>query len=160
MHLLFRVLAAGIMITQVGSRAVSGEKHMKATGTFDVKVTSAETTTFEKSLHVGRYEIDKEWRGELSGTSKGEMLSTFTESSGSMAYVAMEQVMSRLNGKSGSFYLSHRATMTKGDAASGEMHIVVVRGSGTGELSGLSGELTIIMDASGKHSYVFDYELP
>ena len=160
MHLLFRLLAAGVMITQIGGHSGSGEKYMKATGTFDVKVTPAEATTFEKALNVGRYEIDKEWSGDFSGTSKGEMLTSFTESSGSMAYVAMEQVTGKLNGKSGSFYLAHRATMTKGDAASGEMHIVVVKGSGIGEFSGLSGELTIIIDASGKHSYVFEYELP
>ena len=133
---------------------------MKATGTFYVKVTPAETTTFEKAFNVGRYEIDKEWSGDFSGTSKGEMLTSFTESSGSMAYVAMEQVTGKLNGKVGSFYLAHRATMTKGDDASGEMHIIVVKGSGIGELVGLSGELTIIIDASGKHSYVLEYDLP
>ena len=49
--------------------------------------------------------------------------------------------------------------MTKGDGASGEMHIAVVKSSGTGDLIGLSGELTIIIDASGNHSYVFEYEL-
>lgn len=133
---------------------------MRATGTFDVKVTPAESTAFEKSMALGRYEVDKKWTGDLSGTSKGEMLTSFTESSGSMAYVAMEQVTATLDGKPGSFYLAHRATMTKGDATSGEMHIVVVKGSGTGALVGLSGQLTIIIDASGKHSYVFDYELP
>ena len=103
---------------------------------------------------------DKEWSGDFSGTSKGEMLTSFTENSGSMAYVAMEQVTGKLNGKSGSFYLAHRATMTKGDATSSEMHIVVVKGSGTGGLVGLSGDLTIIIDASGKHSYVINYEFP
>ena len=50
--------------------------------------------------------------------------------------------------------------MTKGDSASGEMSIVVVKGSGTGELAGLAGELTIIIDSAGKHSYVFEYTLP
>ncbi len=72
----------------------------------------------------------------------------------------MEQVTGQLGGKSGSFYLAHRATMKKGDAASGEMSIVVVKGSGTGQLTGLSGGLTIIIDASGKHSYVLEYEIP
>jgi len=88
------------------------------------------------------------------------MLTTLTESTGAMAYVAMEQVTGKLGGKSGTFYLAHKATMTKGDAASGEMSIVIVKGSGTGELAGISGQLTIIIDASGKHSYVLEYELP
>ena len=65
------------------------------------------------------------------------MLTSFTESTGSMAYVAMEQVTGKLGGKSGTFYLEHRATMTKGDAVSGEMNISIVKGSGTGELAGI-----------------------
>ncbi len=133
---------------------------MEAKGTFAVKVTPAEPTAFEKDMNAGRYEIGKTWAGDFTGTSKGEMLTSHTESTGSMAYVAMEQMTGTLGGKSGSFYLAHRATMTKGDAASGVMNIVVVKGSGTGELLGLTGELTIIIDAAGKHSYVFEYELP
>jgi len=133
---------------------------MEARGTFEVKITPAEATAFEKGMGVGRYEIDKSWAGDFVGTSKGEMLSSYTESTGSMVYVAIEQMTGKLGGKTGSFFLMHRATMTKGDAASGEMNVVVVKGSGTGELAGLSGVLTIIIDAAGKHSYVFEYELP
>jgi hypothetical protein len=158
MHLFFRLLAAAAMTAQIGGHVNTGDKHMEARGTFEVKVTPAEATTFEKAMGVGRYEIDKAWAGDFAGTSKGEMLSTFTESTGSMAYVAMEQVTGTLGGKSGSFYLVHRATMTKGDAASGEMSIVVVKGSGTGELKGLSGQLTI--DVTKGHSYVFEYQIP
>lgn len=133
---------------------------MEARGTFQVKVTPAEATAFEKAMGVSRYEVAKDWTGELAGESKGEMLTSFTESTGAMAYVAMEKVTGKLGGKSGTFYLAHRATMTKGDTASGEMSIVIVRGSGTGELAAISGSLTIIIDASGKHSYILDYELP
>jgi hypothetical protein len=111
-------------------------------------------------MGVSHYEVAKDWTGELAGESKGEMLTSLTESTGAMAYVAMEKVTGKLGGKSGTFYLAHRATMTKGDTASGEMSIVIVRGSGTGELAAISGSLTIIIDASGKHSYILDYELP
>jgi len=133
---------------------------MEATGTFQVKITPAQATAFEKEMGVGRHEIDKTWLGDFAGISTGEMLSSHTESTGSMAYVAMERLTGKLGGKSGSFYLAHRATMTKGDAASGEMNIVVVKSSGTEELAGLTGELKIIIDAAGKHSYVLEYELP
>jgi len=88
------------------------------------------------------------------------MLTSLTESTGAMAYVAMEHVTGTLGSRSGSFYLAHTATMKKGDAASGMMKIVVVKDSGTGDLAGLSGELTIIIYANGGHSYLFDYELP
>ena len=88
------------------------------------------------------------------------MLASHTESTGSNFYVALEQMTGKLGQRSGSFYLAHKATMTKGDAASGAMNVVVVKDSGTGELAGLAGELKIIIDATGKHSYVFEYELP
>jgi hypothetical protein len=160
MHLFLRLLSVTVIMVPIGGHANTGGKHMEARGTFEVKVTPAEATTFEKGIGVSRYEVIKDWSGDFAGTSKGEMLTSFTESTGAMAYVAMEQVTGRLDGKSGTFYLAHRATMTKGETASGEMSIVIVKSSGTGELAGMSGGLTIIIDASGKHSYNLDYELP
>lgn len=133
---------------------------MEAKGTFEVKVTPTEATPFEKGMGVARYEVEKSWTGDFAGSSRVEMVSSFTESTGVMAYVAMEQMTGQLSGKTGSFYLAHTATMTKGDAKSGKMNIVVVPGSGTGELAGIAGELTIIIDAHGKHSYIFNYTLP
>ena len=160
MYLFFILLAAVGLMVQISGHANTGGKHMEARGAFQVKITPAQATAFEKEMAVGRHQIDKTWVGDFAGMSKGEMLSSYTESTGSMAYVAMEQMTGKLGGKSGSFYLAHRATMTKGDAASGEMNIAVVKGSGTEELAGLTGELTIKIDAAGKHSYVFEYKLP
>src|ERR1700690_2637469 len=66
-----------------------------------------------------------------------------------------------LNGRQGSFTFSHRATMMKGDAPSaGELSVMVVPNSGTGELTGLTGSLMIPIDAQGKHTWTFDYSLP
>ena len=160
MYLFSRLIAAAALLPMSIGYQQTGGKHMEARGTFEVKVVPAEATAFEKTAGIARYEIDKGWAGGFKGTSKGEMVTSFTESTGSMAYVAMEQVTGALSGKSGSFYLAHRATMKKGDPESGEMNIVVVKGSGTGQLTGLSGSLKIIIDATGKHSYVFDYEIP
>ena len=133
---------------------------MQAKGTFVVKVKPVEASEFEKSAGLGRYELEKTFSGGMVGEAKGEMLTSFTESTGAMAYVAMDHFSGTLDGRSGSFWLSHVATMSKGDAKSGVMKVVVVKNSGTGELAGLSGELTIVIDASGGHSYVFEYELP
>lgn len=133
---------------------------MQAKGTFEVKISPAEGTDLEKEAGVGRMTIDKTWSGDLTGASQGSMLTSATESTGAMAYVALEKVYGKLGGKAGSFYFSHTATMRKGDAASGLLKIAVVAGSPTGELAGLSGELTINIDAKGAHAYLFDYELP
>jgi hypothetical protein len=70
----------------------------------------------------------------------------------------MERVTGTLNGRSGSFLLMHNASMLKSDPASGVMQVVVVPQSGTGELAGLSGKLTITIDG-GKHSYDLEYQL-
>ena len=40
-----------------------------------------------------------------------------------------------------------------------KLSVTVVPGSGSGELTGISGSMTIIND-SGKHSYEFEYILP
>jgi hypothetical protein len=40
-----------------------------------------------------------------------------------------------------------------------KMNVVIVPGSGTGELKGIEGTFTIHID-KGQHSYDFDYTLP
>lgn len=40
------------------------------------------------------------------------------------------------------------------------MNIATLKGAGIGELIGISGGLTITIDPSGKHSYLFEYEIP
>ena len=55
----------------------------------------------------------------------------------------------------GGFSLQHSGTMTRGAP---ELNVTVVPDSGTGELSGLSGKMTInIVD--GKHLYEMDYAI-
>ena len=132
---------------------------MTGAGTFDVKSRPVDDSVFEKDAGISRIEIDKIWSGPLSGESRCEMLSSLTESTGAMAYVAMERFDGRLEGHAGSFYFSHTATMQRGDPASGVLHIAVVKNSGTGQLRGLAGELSIEIK-EGKHFYQFNFTLP
>jgi hypothetical protein len=100
--------------------------------------------------------IDKQFHGDLEATSKGEMLAVTTDVKDSAGYVAMERVSGTLGGRSGTFALQHTGTMTRGAPA---LSVTVVPDSGTGELSGLAGTMTIdIVD--GKHLYGFDYTIP
>lgn len=132
---------------------------MHARGTFAVKVLPAEAPALAKDAGLGIFSLDKSFSGDLEGTSKGEMLTGNTESSGAMAYVAIERVTAKLNGRSGSFLLMHTASMLKSDPGSAAMQVTVVPHSGTEALAGLSGTMTIIIE-SGKHSYDFEYQLP
>ncbi len=87
--------------------------------------------------------IDKQFQGDLEATSKGEMLSANTAVKDSAGYVAIERVTGKLDGRSGSFVLQHNAIMTRGAP---ELNMVVVPDSGTGELAGLAGKMTINID--------------
>jgi hypothetical protein len=158
MAVLVATLMAGTQsLVQAVKTGEPGMKHAK--GTFGVKVAPADVSSLGKDAGIGRMTIDKVWSGDLEGSSKGEMLTSLTESTGAMAYVAIEHVDGKLDGRSGSFYLMHNATINRSDPKSGVMQIVVVADSGTGELSGLSGTLNILIDSAGKHSYTFDYQL-
>jgi hypothetical protein len=84
------------------------------------------------------------------------MLSAGDPSSGNAGYVAIEQVTGTLNAHTGSFALQHIGAM---DSSGLRLSVAVVPGSGTGQLVGIAGTL-IITNASGKHSYTFDYTLP
>ena len=128
-----------------------------ATGSFEVKVTPQKPDTqVARAANLGRLTIDKRFHGALEGVSKGEMLATHTEVEGSAAYVALERVTGKLNGRSGSFVLQHSATMVRGKPASS---VTVVPDSGTGELRGLSGKMIITIAPDGAHSYEFDFRV-
>jgi len=124
----------------------------RASGTFEVTV-SPEAT--DDSGVLGRMSIDKQFHGDLEAGSKGQMLTAGTSVKGSAGYVAMERVNGTLHGRSGSFVLQHSGTMTRGTP---QMAVTVVPDSGTDQLVGLSGVMTIKID-QGKHSYELEYTL-
>jgi hypothetical protein len=125
----------------------------KATGAFEVKIVPQEDRAIQM---LSRMTIDKTFHGDLEATSQGQMLAASTSIPHSAGYVAIERVEGTLHGKRGSFVLQHSATMNKGEPT---LLIHVVPDSGTGELTGLSGKLNIIM-TDGKHSYELEYKLP
>jgi Protein of unknown function (DUF3224) len=84
------------------------------------------------------------------------MLSVMTEMKRSGVCVAIELVTGTLDGRSGTFILHHRGVMTRGVP---ELSVAVVPDSGTGELTGLAGDMQIKMPG-GKHFYQFSYALP
>ena len=128
---------------------------MQAKGTFEVKVVPLPGDEGTDTGEFGRLSLDKTFSGDLTATSKGQMLGAFTAVEGSGGYVAMERVTGTLNGKKGSFILQHNGTM-QGNAAT--MNVVVVPDSGTDELTGITGTMQIIIEGK-KHSYAFDYSL-
>jgi hypothetical protein len=120
-----------------------------------VKAVPASPEDKAEGSTLGRMSLDKQFHGDLEGTSKGEMLYAGTSVKGSAGYVAIERVSGTLQGRAGTFILQHTGTMTRGVP---ELSVTVVPDSGTGQLAGLAGKMTINI-ADGKHSYEFDYML-
>jgi hypothetical protein len=129
---------------------------LHAEGSFDVKTTPLPTDDATAGTPIGRFALDKQFHGDLEAASKGEMLGAGNPATGTAGYVAIEHITGTLHGKSGAFALQHLGTMHDGKF---DLRVSVVPGSGTGELAGIAGEMTIIITA-GKHSYTFDYTLP
>lgn len=126
---------------------------MTAKGEFEVKLTPQPPSV--EGSPVSRLLLDKTFRGDLEGTSIGEMLSIGDPRS-SAAYVALERVTGTLAGRSGGFALQHSGVMDRGTPS---LTITIVPGSGTGALEGITGRLTIDF-SGGKHAYTLEYDLP
>jgi len=127
----------------------------RASGTFEVKLTPQAADGQPEGELLGRMAIDKQFRGDLEGSSRGEMLTAGTAVKGSAGYVAIERVTGTLHGRSGSFVLQHNGIMARGAP---QLTITVVPDSGTGDLTGLAGQMTVEID-EGAHSYGFEYTL-
>jgi hypothetical protein len=125
-----------------------------ATGTFEVRF-DPQVDNGQEAAAIGRLIIDKQFRGDLEATSKGQMLSAAGNAPESAGYVAIERVTGTLHGKSGSFVLQHNGTMNRGAS---QLTISVVPDSGTGELEGLAGNMEILIDEGG-HLYSFTHTL-
>ena len=128
----------------------------QAAGTFDVKMAPQPAEKTAAGETIGRMLLDKKYHGPLDATGTGQMLAMRTAVEGSAGYVAMELVAGKLDGRSGSFVLQHSGTMNRGARL---LVLNVVPDSATDELTGLSGNMEVII-TDGKHHYRFEYSLP
>ena len=126
----------------------------RAKGIFEVKG-APETEDKGEGPTLGRFSLDKQYHGDLEAVGKGDMLTASTSVKGSAGYVAMERVSGTLNGRKGTFVMQHIGTMNRGSM---QLSVTVVPDSGTDQLAGLTGTMTIVI-ADGKHSYEFEYSI-
>jgi hypothetical protein len=126
-----------------------------AVGTFEVTMNPESPYDVNEGASIGRVSLKKQFIGDLEASSSAEMIGARAEVKGSAGYVAIERVLGTLSGRTGSFVLQHSGTMTRGK---GELSVSVVPDSGTGELKGISGKMTIEI-SEGKHSYSFEYAI-
>ncbi|GHF41680.1 expansin (peptidoglycan-binding protein) [Deinococcus metalli] len=128
---------------------------MSAHGTFSIRMTP-HAPQEASSPDIGRLHFDKDWAGDLEGRSQGEMLSFGNPAGGTASYVVLEVFTGSLHGRAGAF-----AFRQVGDMHAGEVTLTyeVVPHSGSGDLRGLGGTLTLTREG-GAHVYVLDHTLP
>lgn len=128
----------------------------RATATFQIDSFEQDAFDEAEGATLGRARLRKTFNGDVEGTSSVEMLTAQTAEAGSAAYVALERIVARLHGRSGSFVLHHSATSSRGQQAGTWL---VVPDSGTGELHGLRGEAEIVVGPDGGHAFILVYDL-
>ena len=125
-----------------------------AVGTFEVQITPIAPDADAPGGAPGRMRLAKTFHGDLQGEGAGEMLGLLKDGSG--AYVAMERVSGVLEGRRGAFALVHRGVM---EAGAQDLLIIIVPGSGEGELAGIAGVFHLKIEG-GVHRYQLEYSLP
>jgi hypothetical protein len=128
---------------------------MSVKGTFEITMAAEPPYSTVEGVSLSRARFDKVFSGPLSGKSEVNMLAARTADPGSAGYVATERIEGTVDGKTGSFVVLHTGVM---DAGARSLAIVIVPGSGTGELAGITGRMDIqIVD--GQHFYELDYTI-
>lgn len=129
---------------------------MHAAGYFDVTLSPQKADNPQaEAAALTRLSIDKHYYGGIEGVSQGEMLAC-GDGQQHGAYVAIEKVTATLDGRGGGFALVHRAVMI--DGVPKDWTIAVVPGSGTAQLAGIGGTMTIT-HRDDKHFYELQYTL-
>ncbi|MEV4601408.1 DUF3224 domain-containing protein [Amycolatopsis sp. NPDC049253] len=122
-----------------------------ATATFELDKWEPEAQDETGGTEFARVAIAKTFTGAVEGTSTVEMLTASNPTS--RAYVAFERLSVSVDGRKGSFVLRHSA----GDEG---LSLVILAGSGSEELTGISGSAAITQDEAGNHAFALTYELP
>jgi hypothetical protein len=149
-------LGAAVAALSTTTWAKSQESAMHAEGYFDVTLAPQKIDNPQaQAAALTRLSIDKHYHGDIEGVSQGEMLAC-GDGKQNGGYVAIEKVTATLNGRSGSFDLLHHAVMIRGVPQ--DWAVSVVPESGTGQLAGISGTLTIT-NRDDKHFYALQYTL-
>jgi hypothetical protein len=126
-----------------------------ARGSFDVSMEPQSSDAGDGST-LATMSLSKQFEGDLAGSSSGHILIVTTQAEGSAGYVAVERFTGTLHGRSGTFVMQHYGVLAAD--GEGQEHIVsIVPDTGTGELVGIRGTVTI--DVQEGHTYELAYTL-
>ena len=108
-------------------------------------------------VDVGHAHMVKEYDGAIAGRSATQFSFAYDDATNTGTYVATESFQGTVDGRAGTFAFVHSAT-TRGGAREHEF-FVIVPGSGTGELAGITGTGELHIDEDGTHRIVLDYDV-
>ena len=128
----------------------------RAEGSFTFDSWDGEDVSTIDGAHISRVVFVKRFVGAVSGTSRG-WLTMVRHESGSAAYGGTERYDVTVDGRQGTFVAQHHAggNETVGFTSSVE----ILDGSGTGELTGLRGNVEITAHEDGSHTVGLAYDL-
>lgn len=134
---------------------------MRAEGTFTVTsfvpTDLAQEPAVSTGVPVGVARIVKEFAGGVTGRSSTLFTAAYDQATNVGTYVAMESFEGGLLDRAGAFNFAHASTTT--GTNSGADFFVIVPGSGTGDLAGITGDGGLSVDADGTHRIWFEFEL-
>lgn len=146
--MLITVAIAGI---SYASKTIEQKSLMSAIGKFEVNLEPQK----DDAAPAGRMIIKKSYSGALIGSGVGQMISKKTES-GSAVYYAIEEFTGSVDGKNGAFTLVHKGIMDKNSQS---LEVLILEGSGKGELENITGSMSITIQEDGTHLYELKYKL-
>jgi hypothetical protein len=110
---------------------------------------------YEDGRKTSKASVKKSYSGDLEGRGSLEYLMVYTRED-SAYFVGMEKVEGRIREHSGSFVLQHIGTFEHGEA---KATLIILPGSGTGALTGLSGEGSFALRHARDYAFHLEYKL-
>ncbi len=121
-----------------------------AVGQFTVEMSPGDSLLRSTS----RLDLTKTWTGAISGTSTGVMITGGDPGTGTAGYVAFEAFDGEIDSRRGHILFQQFGTMNSGTYI---LRYEIVPGSGTDELSGMTGVITLTI-RDGNHHVILEYE--
>jgi len=155
-----RVLFLIVILIGFGSSLSSSTEETTAMKTH-AKATFAVNAWDEKPYNemnglpkLTRASVTKAYQGDIKGEGKLEYLMMYRDD-GSASFIGLERLVGSIGGRSGSFVLQHSGIFKAGVAT---VTLVVVPGSGTGDLRGLRGNGEFAVGHKPPYAMTLDYE--
>ena len=131
----------------------------KATATFEVtNWDERPAVQADGGSKVTQASVTMSFSGDLEGDGSVEWLMAYAGDENTASFVGLERVVGTLDGRDGTFVLQHTGTF---DGAVAKAELAVVDGSGTGDLTGLTGtgafEAGMGSDGTRRIELVYDF---